>query len=129
VRKGHPEINGHITLEQYVSQSHARLQVAPYGMSGRAIDAAVGKLGKTLRIGMLVQNYGTVLHTVARSNLIATVSERMLKSTAAHLGLQVLDPPLRLPELRINMFWHARTHKDPRHRWFRQQIAAVASEL
>jgi DNA-binding transcriptional LysR family regulator len=27
------------------------------------------------------------------------------------------------------MFWHERTHKDPRHRWFRQQISAVASEL
>jgi DNA-binding transcriptional LysR family regulator len=98
-------------------------------MSGRAIDDAVAKLGAKLRIGMLVQNYGTVMHTVARSNLIATVSERMLKSTAPQLGLQVLDPPLRLPELRINMFWHERTHKDPRHRWFRQQITAVSSDL
>jgi DNA-binding transcriptional LysR family regulator len=27
------------------------------------------------------------------------------------------------------MFWHERTHKDPRHRWFRQQILAVAREI
>jgi hypothetical protein len=31
-------------------------------MSGRAIDEAVAKLGEKLRIGMLVQNYGTVMH-------------------------------------------------------------------
>lgn len=128
-RNGHPEINGGITLEQYLALPHARLEVAPHGMSGRAIDAAVARLGTTLRIGMLAQNYGTVMQTVARSNLLATVSERMLKGSAAQLGLQVLDPPLKLPEIRINMFWHERTHKDPRHRWFRQQISAVARDL
>ena len=128
-RKDHPEIDGRISLEQYLSLPHARLEVAPHGMSGRAIDRAVAKLGHKLRISLVVQNYGTVLHTVARSNLIATVSERMIKSSAPHLGLQVLDPPLRLPETRINMFWHQRTHKDSRHRWFRQQISAIAREL
>ena len=128
-RKDHPEINGRITLEQYLTLPHARLEVAPHGMSGRAIDRAAAKLGRKLRISLVVQNYGTVVHTVARSNLIATVSERMLKSAEQHLGLQVLDPPLRLPETRINMFWHQRTHKDSRHRWFRQQISAIAREL
>lgn len=129
VRKGHPVISGSISLDQYLALPHARLEVAPHGMSGRAIDEAVSRLGATLRIGMLVQNYGTVMHTVARSDLIATVSERMLRGTAPQLGLQILDPPLKLPELRINMFWHARTHKDPRHRWFRQQVATVARDL
>ena len=127
-RKGHPGINGRISLEQYLTLPHARLEVAPHGMSGRAIDEAAAKMGRKLHIGLVVQNYGTVLHTVARSNLIATVSERMLKSTAPQLALQVLEPPLRLPEMRINMFWHERTHKDPRHRWFRQQITAVARD-
>ena len=128
-RKDHPEIIGRITLEQYLTLPHARLEVAPHGMSGRAIDRAAAKLGRKLRISLVVQNYGTVVHTVARSNLIATVSERMLKSAEQHLGLQVLDPPLRLPETRINMFWHQRTHKDSRHRWFRQQISAIARDL
>ena len=98
-------------------------------MSGRAVDEAVARAGAKLRIGMQAQNYGTVLHTVAQSNLIAIISERILKHAGTHLGLQILEAPLRLPEVRINMFWHARTHKDPRHRWFRQQIIAVAREL
>jgi len=129
VRKDHPAVRGHITLEQYLTLSHARLEVAPHGMSGRAIDEAAAKLGRKLHIGMLVQNYGTVIRTVAHSNLVATVSERMLKSSAVLPELQVLEPPLKLPELRINMFWHPRTHKDPRNRWFRQQITAVARAL
>jgi DNA-binding transcriptional LysR family regulator len=128
-RKGHPAINGHITREQFLDLPQARLQVAPQGLSARAVDEAAAKLGRKLRIGLLVQNYGTVIHTIAHTDLIATISERMLKSAGAHLQLQVLELPLRLPELRINMFWHPRTHKDPRHRWFRQQITAVAREL
>jgi DNA-binding transcriptional LysR family regulator len=128
-RKGHPDVNGRISIEQYLKLTHVRLEVAPHGMSGRVVDEAVAKLGGKLRVGLLLQNYGTVLHTVAHSNMIATVSERMLKSTGAQLALQVIEPPLRLPELRNSMFWHERTHKDPRHRWFRQQIIAVARDL
>ena len=84
---------------------------------------------QVLHIAMLAQNYGAVLNTVAQSNLIAMVSERMLKSSRNPLALQILEPPLKLPDMRMNLFWHERTHKDPRHRWFRQLITAVAREL
>lgn len=129
VRKGHPTIDGGISLEQFLSLPHARLEVTPHGRSGRAIDDAVASFGRKLRIGLVVQNYPTVLYAVARSNLIATVPERILSNLAQQLPLQILDPPLRLPDQRITMFWHERTHKDPRHRWFRHQITAVAREL
>lgn len=128
-RDGHPAIAGGLTLEQFMQWPHARLEVAPHGMSGRAIDEAVARLGGRLHVGLVAQNYGTVLHTVARSNLIATVSERMFRATGSQLPLAAYDPPLKLPDLRINMFWHERTHKDPRHRWFRQRVIAIAREL
>ena len=129
VRKDHPVIREHITLEQFMQHSHARLEVAPHGMSGRVIDEAVARAGGKLHIAMLAQNYGAVLNTVAQSNLFAMVSERMLKSSRNPLALQILEPPLKLPDMRMNLFWHERTHKDPRHRWFRQLITTVAREL
>ena len=128
-RKDHPVIRGHISLEQFMQHAHARLEVAPHGMSGRVIDEAVARAGGKLHVAMLAQNYGAVLNTVAQSNLIAMVSERMLKSNRNPLALQILEPPLKLPEMRVNLFWHERTHKDPRHRWFRQLITTVAREL
>ncbi len=128
-RKDHPVIRGHISLEQFMQHAHARLEVAPHGMSGRVIDEAVARAGGKLHVAMLAQNYGAVLNTVAQSNLIAMVSERMLKSNRNPLALQVLEPPLKLPEMRVNLFWHERTHKDPRHRWFRQLITSVAREI
>ena len=129
VRKDHPVIQQQISLEQFMQHSHARLEVAPHGMSGRVIDEAVTRAGGKLHIAMLAQNYGAVLNTVAQSNLIAMVSERMLKSSRNPLALQILEPPLKLPDMRMNLFWHERTHKDPRHRWFRQLITTVAREL
>lgn len=129
VRQGHQNVNGHITLEQYLSLPHARLEVLPHGMSGRVIDEVVALFGKKLHIGLLVQNYLTVLDAVARSDLIATIPERLAKNFAQQLSLQILDPPLKLPDFRIAVFWHERSHKNPRHRWFRDQITAVARAL
>ncbi|CAN5549231.1 hypothetical protein BH11PSE7_BH11PSE7_30120 [soil metagenome] len=41
-------------------------------------------------------------------------------------GLGVLAPPLELSALQGAVYWHERTNGDPRHRWFRRLVAAVA---
>ena len=46
-----------------------------------------------------------------------------------HLPLQVLEPPIAIPDIRISLFWHERTHKEPSHRWFRQLLTDTAKSL
>ena len=129
VRKGHRTVNGKISLEQFLSLVHARLDPLPHGMTSRVVDAAVAQFGKKLKIGLSAQNYLTVLNTVARTDLIATIPERLATYLAEQLSLQILDPPLKLPPFRVAAFWHERTHKSPRHCWFREQISAVVRAL
>jgi DNA-binding transcriptional LysR family regulator len=34
----------------------------------------------------------------------------------------VLSIPFEIPEIEISMFWHARMHHDPLHKWFRDFV-------
>jgi LysR family transcriptional regulator, nod-box dependent transcriptional activator len=43
--------------------------------------------------------------------------------------LRLLVPPLDIPPLVETMVWHPRADHDPAHRWLRDHVAAVASQL
>ena len=128
-RKGHPQIRGSITQEQYFSLPHVRSRFVRNSTSGRVIDEVVAAHGRELNVAVLMQNVFTVFHAVAYSDLIATVPSRLVQGGAGPLALQLLDPPLAIPDLRIHLFWHERTHQETSHRWFRQVLIETAKSL
>lgn len=128
-RQDHPTAHGRLTLSQYLELPHVRCQAGGRTSSGRVIDAAVSSHKKRLRISLLIQNYLTIPYAVAQSNMIATVPERLATSFARQLPLQILELPFRAPRQKFSVYWHERTHRDPRHRWFRQVLADVGRSL
>jgi DNA-binding transcriptional LysR family regulator len=128
-RKGHPAIRGALSLTQYFAAQHVHPRFARPSTSGQVIDDAVAAHGRKLDVALVVQNFLSVAHTVAQSDLIATVPDRLARSLADRLPLQKLKVPLDLPELRIGVYWHERTQQEPAHRWFRQLLAEVARTL
>ncbi|EPG8346850.1 LysR family transcriptional regulator, partial [Klebsiella oxytoca] len=43
-------------------------------------------------------------------------------------GLTVVEPPLAVAGFDMLMLWHERWHRDPAHRWLRQQIVTALEE-
>jgi DNA-binding transcriptional LysR family regulator len=129
LRHGHPTVHGSLTPEQYLEVPHVRSQVAGKTTIGRLIDETMATLKKKVRLSLLVQDYLIIPYTVARSDLIATVPERLGKRFADQLPLQILPFPFKVPRLAFSVYWHERTHRDPGHRWFRQVLADVAKSL
>lgn len=128
-RRNHPQLKGRITAAQYLEASHARVERPRTQVSTGAVDVAVAGIGGRLRIALQAQNAFTLANAVAQSSLISTVPERLARAMAAHLPLQILPLPLDVPDARIAMYWHERTHKQPAHRWFRQLLADAARML
>lgn len=128
-RKGHPQIRGSITQEQYFSLPHVRSRFVRNSTSGRVIDEVVAAHGRKLNVAVLMQNVFSVFHVVAHSDLIATVPSRLVQDVSSQLPIQLLEPPVTIPDLRINLFWHERTHQEASHRWFRQLLADVVKTL
>ena len=46
----------------------------------------------------------------------------------APFGLEWVTPPLELPPLQTNVFWHRRYNQDPGNQWLRGLLAEVFAE-
>jgi DNA-binding transcriptional LysR family regulator len=51
--------------------------------------------------------------------MVATVTERLADSLAEPFDLAFRPHPMDLPEVAINVFWHAKVHRSPAHIWLR----------
>jgi len=124
VRRNHPSVGAELSVDDYCRLRHVRTVVHNLPETGPTIDEAVAAVGRRLKIGVVSHDFMTVPFIVARSDLVATLPERLARPFVKTLPLKMLAPPVRLPELAITLFWHERTQRSPLHRWFR----ALASE-
>ena len=59
--------------------------------------------------------------------MIATVPEAFAQQVAGAFELVSVAHPAGLPDIAINMFWHAKFHKDPANQWLRGLIFEMHS--
>ena len=125
-RKGHPLDKEKITLDEFSNAKH--VVVVASGTGHAMIDQSIEKKGIKRNVSLTVPHFVAVGHILATSNMIATVPERYANACVAPFGLKYVKHPLRLPEISINIFWHARMHRDPANQWLRQLIFDTFSE-
>jgi len=124
-RRRHPGVKGKLTLDDFVTLEH--VVVSPRGGGfGGPVDTALGRLGRKRRIAVSAASFLFVPELVARSDLIATVPERLVQGRAERL--QVLEPPLPVEGFAIGLVWHERTHQHPAHRWVRERVRTLCGK-
>lgn len=130
VRRNHPVVRPGFTSEDYIGAEHIRIQSPRTGVSEHAIDRAVAALHRRLRIALRVQSSLTLANAVASSDVVATVPERFAQSLVETFRLQALPLPLpNMPDVRMALYWHERTHKEPAHRWLRDKLVELVRQL
>lgn len=122
LRRGHPRARNGLTLDDYLEAAHARLQTPRTSVSTGAVDAAVAAHRRTLDIGLRVQNLWVLAEVLTTSALVATLPERLALRLQQRHALQLVPLPLAVPDVRMALYWHERTHKHAAHRWFRQLV-------
>lgn len=125
-RRGHPATKRPFTLEAYSSYEHVRV-VAAYTGHGEA-DAFIQRSGAQRNIRLEVPHFVAVGHILQQTDLIATLPERFADTCIDPFKLVKLPPPMALPEIAINLFWHTRYNKDPANRWIRQLMFDLFSD-
>ena len=48
--------------------------------------------------------------------------ERLAETLVTPFELTLCDHPVKLPEVQINMFWHAKVHREPANQWLRNLV-------
>ncbi|MGF6272466.1 DNA-binding transcriptional LysR family regulator [Massilia sp. UYP11] len=130
-RKGHPLARGELTLERFVAAEHLLVDAAdsPYDRVNAALArAGVGQAAHGPGIRYRVPHFTAVPYIVSTSDLVVTVPQKLAERAAAPFGLEWATPPLDLPPLQTNIFWHRRFNQDPGSQWLRGLLADVFAE-
>jgi DNA-binding transcriptional LysR family regulator len=123
-RTGHPLGRGTVDLARFVHARHLVVDAreSPY----ERINQLLEKAG--VKAPVRVPHFTAVPYIVGGSDLVVTVPQKLAERAAAPFGLQWIDPPLPLPALQTNIFWHRRFNQDPGNQWLRGLIAEVFGE-
>jgi DNA-binding transcriptional LysR family regulator len=127
VREGHPSVNGKLDLKTYCELSH--VLVSPRGGRRGIVDDALDARGLSRCVAVVVPHFMVAPFLVSRTDFIVTISEYVARPLGALLPLALHEPPLDFAKGSWFQLWHERTHYDPAHKWFREQVAAIAVEV
>lgn len=119
VRKQHPNASG-VSLEQYLALNH--VMVSPSGSGLSIVDELLKQQGKTRNIGVRVPHFFAALEIIATTDLMILLPSHFIRRYADPDKFAVIEAPLVIPPIEISMFWHARMHHDPLHKWFRHFV-------
>lgn len=125
-RKGHPATREPLILERFCAYDHVRVIASNTGHG--EVDALMARAGIRRKIRLEVPHFTAVSHILQRTELLAIVPERFAERCVEPFGLTTLPIPVALPEISINMFWHAKYHKDPGNHWLRQLMFELFSD-
>lgn len=125
-RTAHPLARGAVDLARFVAAQHLLVDAAqsPYDR----INVLLEKAGVTGNTRFRVPHFTAVPYIVSTSELVVTVPQKLAESAAKPFGLKWITPPLALPTLQTNVFWHRRFNHDPGNQWLRGLIADVFAE-
>lgn len=125
-RPGHALDKRTVRLKDFEAVDHVVVTAA--GTGHAKVDEILARQGVRRNIRLRVPHFVALADIVQSTDLVATVTEKFAQRSAACFGLKYIRHPVALPEIQINLFWHARYHRDPANQWLRGLIFELFSE-
>lgn len=117
MRRGHKLDKKRITLAEFRAVEH--LVVVAAGTGHGKVDDLLRRRGIVRTVRLTVPHFVSVGHILQHSDLVATVPQRLADRLIEPFKLVQVAHPARLPQVAINMFWHAKMHRAPANQWLR----------
>lgn len=119
-RQGHPLDKKKILPSDFFAADHVAIVSA--GTGHGIVDEILDKNSPQRKVKLTVPHFVAVGHILQSTELVATVPERLAERMATPFNLKYVAHPIKLPQIAINLFWHAKYHKDPANQWLRGLI-------
>ena len=116
-RDGHPLDKKKVLASDFYEADH--VAIVSTGTGHGMVDEILDKNLAQRKVKLTVPHFVAVSRILQSTNLIATVPERLAEHMAKPFGLKYSPHPVNLPQIAINLFWHAKYHKDPANQWLR----------
>lgn len=126
LRQGHPA-ERHFDLDAFSAHQHIGIASVAQGSYSATVEKIFTEHRVQRRVPITVPSYLAVPQLVAQTDYIAILPMSIARAFASTLPLTLHPCPVELPLLDISIFYHNSMQNDPSHRWFRDQVASVAS--
>lgn len=120
LREGHKLARRKMSLAEFSAAEH--LLVVADGTGHGKVDEVLRRSGVERKVALTVPHFVAVGHILQATDLVATVPERLAGRMTEPFGLVSVPHPATLPEVAINLFWHAKYHKAPANQWLRSLL-------
>jgi len=127
MRRGHPTANRAFRLEDYAAFDHVGVTMLGDGQSD--IDAILAAHGVSRRLALTTPHFTAALATVARTDLVTTLSRAFAQAFVSQFDLRLADPPFAQSQIEMTMIWNGLRGGDPFLDWFRGVIRDAAAEV
>jgi DNA-binding transcriptional LysR family regulator len=127
-RKGHPLDKGAITPEEYAAAEH--LVVVPPGSLHALVNESIERRGIQRNVRLSVGHFVAVGHILGSgtNDLVATVPVTYAERCTAPFNLAWVEHPVPLPDFSVNLFWHAKFHREAGNKWLRNLLVEIFAE-
>lgn len=127
MRADHPLTQGVLSLDAFCQARH--LLVSFSGQPWGFVDEALATLGRERRIALTLNQFFTAGRVVAESDLLTVMPRRFFQTMGMEKGLVERELPMNVPLVHVDALWHRRQQGGPAHRWLRDTLVRVASEV
>jgi DNA-binding transcriptional LysR family regulator len=127
MRKGHRLDKRKISLAEFTAAEH--VVVVSAGTGHGKVDELLERSGVERKVRLTVPHFVAIGHILQATDLVATVPERLAHRMVEPFGLSHVSHPAALPEVAINVFWHAKFHKSQANQWLRSLIFEMFADV
>lgn len=124
-RRGHALASG-MTLAQFSAAEH--VAIVSEGTGHGVVDEIMQRASIDRRVRLTVPHFMAVGPVLQTTDMIAVVPRRFADVACVPFDLAAVACPVAIPESVINVFWHARNHREPANQWLRQLIVDTFGE-
>jgi DNA-binding transcriptional LysR family regulator len=122
----HREIRKELTLALFLKYPH--LLITHVGDLKGTVDRLLDEHGLKRQVAMSVPYHLAVPALIAGTDMIATLSERVVR-LSDWPGVRAFPVPIEFPSFRETMLWHRRNDNDPAHAWLRGLILDASETI
>ncbi|ALS58860.1 LysR family transcriptional regulator [Pandoraea norimbergensis] len=116
------------TLSRDDFERAEQVVVVAAGTGHGQVDEFMARAHVHRNIRLRVPHFVALADILHATDLVATVTEKFAQRSAQHFGLRYVEHPIDVPDIQINLFWHARFHQEPASQWMRNLLFALFSE-
>lgn len=119
-RQDHPLAHSGVSVRQFRAAEH--VAIVSEGTGHGVVDEVIGQAGIRRLLRLTVPHFIAVGPVLQATDMIAVVPRRFADCACKPFGLATAPCPVKIPESVINVFWHARNHREPANQWLRQVV-------